>query len=961
MVAGGNAVTPVDLQGTGITIPAGTPVRVELGGSITRVHTPGLVQFCALPHMERNCRGAWAEILRTTPFTPAGGDGPRAMVSWGGGDPVYPDTGTGHALAGPAGGELWAGRKGLQCWYVDHVTGIQGACFEFGGGYLATVSPRPTVTLGGADSGSVEATLSLSIRSSTVGPAGGSADLVLSVATNPDTAAAPTLGFTKWYFIPDSMRTETGTPVPSPFEVRASHVLHGASDHPVRLDAERVRLPDGRVVGSGIYVTDVPSVAGTSVGARAPRLSRVLPRPSAGPSPAGLAASRTTTSYPSCDGATRCNGQFDAPSGTFVISTTLGGVPVSASARIGVPDRGGPPGVQIVRAAGPNLGGSFTTRENQISLEAVASPGYDGSVGWEFVDDPEDDVDSPHVVAGQGEKTAAGIGQSAWGTGRWPAVHPGRLDQKAYRYIVRAHASYGGVRVYSDPVVLVQNAVDVIRQEFIDYDTPIALTPAPAAFTQSRPAFAGIYQHSPTSESGLGDYCVTGGKTCTTLVSDRLSPFLTWLQGAWKHQPLVVTSIFRNPVHHHSHSPRARNNSPHKYGTAVDYDVVGADKSRQQMLHWTALRNTGLRYPLGGVCAETWYLGTSWAGNHVHFDRRYSMQSPCPDTWKVYEAIDAQPSVSSHAVSAHDTLVAMLESGDFDTRFAAAGALAELPRRDLPAGYGEAALRQLDLEIARRLNGAPSASEEYGAYLLELARVVHRSEDAAAAPSLARLGIEVSLGIRRFVARYATHSIPALEQVWREDESLHADVIGTYGEMLRLQADSGWALKPGEVATIDRAFIRAVEGGAIGRWGVAFHAHQLGLVEFAPLLSILASEPSMADDPFGLVPAAAVQGSSTFRAVLLESDPIDLMRMTLRVQSSVCNGATGQRLGQCTALASELSNASRALSSGSNSAALAALEVFRDLLHRAAERGIFTTLEQRLLGDNALAITGKLN
>lgn len=951
MPAGGDAVTPVDLQGTGIRIPVGTQVTVEVTGTITRSHTPGLVQFCQLPHMKPKCEGNWVEILRTTPFTPSGGKGPQAMVAWEGGEPASPDSATGSALIGPAGGELWAGRRGLQCWYVDNYSGIQGACFAFGGGYTVTVSSRPTAAIGGGGAGGVEATLALSILRSTVGPTGGSADLALKITTTPDTAPKPQLGFTRWFFLPDSIRKETGTPVPSPFEARASFSVGGQSPLPVRLDADRVRLPDGRVVGSGVHVvtrTATPQAAPSGRRANASRTS--------------TAAVGTTTSYPDCDGASACSVRFDAPSGTFVASTTLGGYPVSASVRVGAVQGGNTAKVQVVRVAGPNPGGSFTTRENQIALEASLAPGYDGSVGWEFVDDPSDGVDSPHVVVGQGPNTTGGIGHSPGGRDRWPTSHPGPMDKKAFRYLVRAYAAYGGNRVYSDPVILAQSVVDVIRQEYIDYGTPTNLTPSHDAFIHAKPPFVGVYQHAPNSETGLGDYCVTGGGSCTTLVSDRLSPFITWLQGVWKHQPLVITSILRNPVHHRTHMGDIQtNDSPHKYGTAIDYDVSGEDHSRTQKLHWTALRNTGIRYPQGGVCAETWYLGKWWAGHHVHFDRRYTAQNACPVSWKQPEDLSGQYSWSALGETVPDTLVDMLGSTDFAVRLAAASALSQMPRIALPRGYADVALAQLDIEIGRRRTGTRVDHEEYGAYLMELARLVHRSENPAAATSLARLGIDVSLGIRRFVARHSAQTIPALEDVWAGEEAMQADVVGTYGEMLRFQLDSGWVLTPDDAAAVDRAFIRAASSGVIGQWGLAFHADELGLAEYAPLLSYLASLPRSEEDPYGLVGSAASEGSARLQVLVANTDVATHVRVTMRLLSSICHGAIGQRLGQCTGLTNELRNVERSLATGNSPAARHTLEAYIGLLQRATVRQVFSAPEHRLLDAHASALIEKLH
>lgn len=964
MPASGDQVAPVPLQLTGIYIPPGTQVEVIVDGAISRELTAGLQAFCDLPHMRPSCIGPWAHILVTTPILPAGdnsltGGAARVSAAWAGEQATSPDSGSSSVYRGAAGGDLWAGRSGFACWYVDNVTQSQGACFTFGGGYTVRVEPQPTVDLdgggGGGGGGTGEATLQVTLVSHQPRQSGGRASLAASLEVTGRPAAdsnqaAPELSEIRWYFTPDVLRNDEGERVPSPFESRSqSLVADPGDDQPVRLDAERVRLPDGRVVGSGLYV------GGSSPGDSGDRLSSATTRLAA-------AADEGTIFYGACDEQLQCMGDYSADAGSFLVSARVNGIPVSASARVqALPPTTRKP-IEIVRAAGPNPDGSFTTLEDErnIALEAVVVQEYARArIGWVISDDTTDGVDSPHVVAGTGLKTFAGVGSRPRLV--HPA-HPAQLDQVGYRYVVRAFIDLGGERIYSDPVVLQQSVVDAIRQQYVEFDDWTSMIPAPDSFTHRVPSVRGIYRRSPKSETGLGEFCITGTSTCTTLLSSRLASFLSWLEEEWTRD-LTATSIFRDPLHHHRHldSPQ-RNDSPHKYGTAIDYDAPGDDHATAQKLYWSALRNTGLRYP-HGVCAETWYLkrrdgSLQWAGDHVHFDRRYPRQSPCLATWKKPEDLAGQFRIAS--LGRQDTLVALLSDPDFDDRFGAASILSQLPDAELPEGTGLAALSQLRAEIDKRQTGAPLDRDEYGAYLMELARLVHRSEDPEAAPALARLGIEVSLGMRRFVARHASATIPVLDASWSDEEAMHADIIGTFAEMLRLRADSGWVLSETEEATIDRAFLRAVVATPIAQWGVAFHAGQLELVEYLPLVLHIAALPRSTGDPDGLVMDAAQRSGEPLQRVARMASVKDLVPRLRRLQRSLCHDAVGERLGQCTALLAHLRNAERHIAAESPTPARQVLTNYLRDLREATARAVFTPLEHDLLAANAERLMEKL-
>ena len=146
LTAGGIAVSGVPPAPTGIFVPAGIPVTVEVSGAITRTQTAGLQEFCALPRWQPSCAGAWASIIAETPIGPSGLDfwpgRAAALVAWAGGAAASPEPGS-TSLSGTSGGELQFGRTGWGCYYSDTEDDLSGNCFTFGGDFTVTVRADP--------------------------------------------------------------------------------------------------------------------------------------------------------------------------------------------------------------------------------------------------------------------------------------------------------------------------------------------------------------------------------------------------------------------------------------------------------------------------------------------------------------------------------------------------------------------------------------------------------------------------------------------------------------------------------------------------------------------------------------------------------------------------------------------------------------------------------------------------
>lgn len=342
LTAGGIAVSGVPVAPTGIVVPAGIPVRVQVAGAITRTQTPGLQEFCALPQWEDACAGAWADIIAETPIGPSGLDfwpgRAAALVAWEGGAPASPEPGR-TSVSGTSGGELHFGRTGWGCYYSDAEHDLSGNCFTFGGAFTVTVqADGGTDTDGdgipdaldpdddgdgipdeedddhdGEDAAGLGAELVRSI------PVGGSTDATV-VARYRDGASVA--GF-RWSFIPDVVTTANGDTVPE-MEM-AMMASTASSDLPPgieRVDATHVRLPDGRIVGEGLHIYEIPAPEETH------DATAMLAMSAASSATGAIALS-------DCNSVSSCSALVPATSGTFLVTAIVDGKQRSASARLG--------------------------------------------------------------------------------------------------------------------------------------------------------------------------------------------------------------------------------------------------------------------------------------------------------------------------------------------------------------------------------------------------------------------------------------------------------------------------------------------------------------------------------------------------------------------------------------------------------------------------------------------------
>jgi hypothetical protein len=283
-----------------------------------------------------------------------------------------------------------------------------------------------------------------------------------------------------------------------------------------------------------------------------------------------------------------------AKSGTMwaFTSTTAGGDSASASVTVRVKEDDEPLTIEMLDAEYPLADKSFTTLANErvITLHARTSkPARDADIEWEVIDDPNDHVESFVGVGSAKAGPNTTLEAHAWedptleGTPRWRALHscpdgqvkevcsanhnPVSLDYKAISYSVVAFVMDKGKRIETKPLIVKQNVVDVLRQEYIDFDHSDQI-PSRETLLATR----GSTYFAVSELLGNSDYAAT-------------TPKLGWLEPqllngldnvrTYYGKPVRVNAGYRNPVHNWVHVGldqhyTASRTSNHMFGFASD-------------------------------------------------------------------------------------------------------------------------------------------------------------------------------------------------------------------------------------------------------------------------------------------------------------------------------------------------------------------------------------------------------
>ena len=208
--------------------------------------------------------------------------------------------------------------------------------------------------------------------------------------------------------------------------------------------------------------------------------------------------------------------------------------------------------VTILKAKGPNLGGSFTAKpgENQIALQAQVTPvNLSSGVTWRIEEDPSHYPLSP-LPPTPPQGADASFTVQLLGPGRWPGDHGAslQLEPKQLSYKVTATVTDGTGHVKESETKLVtQDEIDTAREEYVELGV-----------SRGVPARGVFGAHF----GNRGDYGVA-------VINPDFDGSFVALELQWSPSTLQVNSLYRNPVHNRWHVPGAAN-SLHQYGCAAD-------------------------------------------------------------------------------------------------------------------------------------------------------------------------------------------------------------------------------------------------------------------------------------------------------------------------------------------------------------------------------------------------------
>jgi uncharacterized protein YcbK (DUF882 family) len=275
--------------------------------------------------------------------------------------------------------------------------------------------------------------------------------------------------------------------------------------------------------------------------------------------------------------------------------------------------------------------GSFVTEdlerrandpENRILLQARVTPVELASqVRWVIEDLPGDVIVTiPPGSAPVGAVTSFLVPIANQNRGHWPADHAASLALRTKRlaYKVTATVVSGGKTYSSAPDSVKQDSLDVLRQEYIDWQK------------------VGRRSVTRRTLSDVGDAHRNSGDYVIWPSSDRLATGMAALQGLAMttfHKALTVTGGFRNPVHHHLHGGGGRHpvaESTHLYGEATDFRISDPPDGMSASRYFREIRELAWDTTVGG-CFEPSAVIVAGAGSldHAHVDWRV----PCPTNW----------------------------------------------------------------------------------------------------------------------------------------------------------------------------------------------------------------------------------------------------------------------------------------------------------------------------------------
>ena len=282
----------------------------------------------------------------------------------------------------------------------------------------------------------------------------------------------------------------------------------------------------------------------------------------------------------------------------------------------------------------------------------------------------------------------------------------------------------------------------------------------------------------------------------------------------------------------------------------------------------------------------------------------------------------------------------------------AASWLAEREPEEWPTGAPDRVVELLNEEAAD-----PSRHDEtelYGEYLVALVLAALALEDPRSLYGFAHLGIDVSWRAVEIVAESGSEGLTLLDDVWDERSFRRSRVLRTWGLILRSHTDQ---LTDEEVHGLRR---RILDGGTDPE--SAAEVGFMSVVQNVPLPELVPVVEEMAESS----PSEFIRSGAEITLIedlrpMREETPLDELHDGLAEWlESICFDATGARRGACHSLEEQLTTAGHHMEADRFDPARNVLEAFAERADQAKEEGVLSTMEHRLLADNARSLAGRL-
>jgi Carbohydrate-binding module family 5/12 len=280
-----------------------------------------------------------------------------------------------------------------------------------------------------------------------------------------------------------------------------------------------------------------------------------------------------------------------------------------------------------------------------------------------------------------------------------------------------------------------------------------------------------------------------------------------------------------------------------------------------------------------------------------------------------------------------DSLVALLDSPDWQVRSDALAALTSVPHAQLPPSYGPKVISLMNQEALNPIQESTAPDEALGDYEMNLVGQALSFRDPAALPGFAYLGIQMAGAVKAFVAENGSTALPYLQGAWTQRPTARPAIMTTWALMVGPYRSQ---ITPAERIGLLAALLGAADSEPIGFVSAALRAP---LAAAMPVVQAIATADSLE-----IVRSYAQDAIAPLTAHRDSLSPAQLHADLTDWLQAICLNATGAKATACATLTTLLA------AGPSNGGALEKVQATADF---AFQDGTLTPFEHALLAANA--------